>query len=264
MRLNLPTPNTQANTTPSRTFWAGGMVAVIILTLLVVFCTYKVVRYPYYAATLDFQPIGSIGLSHDVYSSDGVSVRESLGLLVTYLIDSHFIYVPCLIWAALSGGLGIAILLRKKQIVMVGMITACGLLPGCMVFWAGAGSSAMALELESYYVGEWIDLTEKGAAIIDALEVFYADRGAYPEELEQLRPQYLSEIPMAGILLCPEFNYVSSNMTYELNVKLHQTRDGYADERVYFLYYRPEQDYPEIHRRIKQWAIKYGKWVRPA
>jgi hypothetical protein len=130
--------------------------------------------------------------------------------------------------------------------------------------------------IEDFYTKEYIRLTERAEPIIDALEAYHKERGAHPNALEELLPDYLAEVPLAGIRVCPEFIYLNRRevggrssdqpyrwmnspnrevVTYDLSVSLHKLKIGHGIDMFYYLYYRPEEEYPSSHQRVSQWAI---------
>ena len=51
------------------------------------------------------------------------------------------------------------------------------------------------------------DLAERSTPLVSAIERYIHDRGVPPESLNQLIPDYLSEIPNTGMMAYPEYQY---------------------------------------------------------
>lgn len=295
MKQDSNTHHIPSNTSPSQVVWTTGIQFAVFLALLVSFGAYKLVRFPYYAATLDFKPVDSRESSHDPWSfSDTTSVLEVWGARVALALETEFTALPInhlpkiisiLFYSALAAlwvlsyiALGARRLLNRKQRLVAGILFVCAIMP-----WATFSASELqpAPSIEGFYNAEYIRLTERGASIIDALKAYHKDHSAYPNTLDELVPKYLSKVPLAGIRVCPEFTYIhpgnaeiikqpyrrmnspnSEVATYDLSVSLHKLRSHFASDMFYYLYYRPEEEYPSSHQRVNQWAIVSSGWVR--
>lgn len=287
---------------PSRTIQkhialAFGIRIAVFTALLVSFAAYKMPHYPYYAATLDFQPTEFRESPHNFFSSDRTRWLEGLGASVERALHSDFTSLPInhlpttisvlffftlgVVWVLTYIVLGARQLKLYRQHLIATILFVCAISPGAAFGIAGLISSP---SIEEFYAKQYILLTEKASPIINALDAFHTDHGVYPDTLEQLLPQYLSEIPIAGIRVCPEFNYFGPGSklkqpyrkalnppldserlrvtSYELNVGLHKVRSHHASDMFYYLYFRPEQNYPDSHVQINQWAIASSGWVR--
>lgn len=69
-----------------------------------------------------------------------------------------------------------------------------------------------------------VPAAERAQPILSALARYQQDRGKYPETLNELIPQYLTEIPSTGVTKYPSFYYLKtprhglSEVGYELGV----------------------------------------------
>jgi hypothetical protein len=279
MNENVDTENTQPDTFLKEAFWALVIMMAIFWAIYISFSAYDIPHYPYYAATLDFQPAEPGEPPHDFLTwDDKIRWEEVGGAVAATTIVSPFKSTFTLLWVLIYCALGARRLLLHRQRLVAGILFVCAVLPWTAFSIAGLKPSP---SIEEFYTNEYIRLTEKGTIIIDALETFHKDHNTYPDKLEQLVPQYLSKIPVTGIRVCPEFNYIRPEVennirqpyrqmnsgkaqviTYDLSVNLHKVRNHYAADMHYYLYYQPEQEYPHWHRKINQWAIVSSGWVR--
>lgn len=253
--------------------WTWGTRVAVLFALIASLSAYILAHYPYFAATLDFERVDSGEPDHSMYGWDEFTRHEDNAAFVVLLVDSHFILIPMLSWAFFYGYIGMRKLLVYRHYLVAAVMILCSLLPSTVFFLIWGNSAS---RIEGFYSKEYFRLIERGTAIIQALDSFRTDYGEYPTELEQLVPRYLPEVPMAGIRICPEFNYIRSDdlesqgdrdirvLTYEISVSMHKYRSHFADVKKYYLYYRPERDYPTSHEQIGLWAIEYKEWVRPA
>lgn len=267
------------------------------MALLVSFGAFKLANFSYYAATLDFQLVESLEADHEIpYLGDGNRGIKALGADVYEVVSCYldmptcrpsivfmvvFFSMPPAIW--MWHYIALAEIRRRvyKQRMAAGILCICAVLPLCAFIaaqlWPGR-------DIEDFYAKEFARLTERAEPIIQALEAFRKERGAYPNALEELVPKYLAKVPLAGIQVCPEFVYVSQGaevggrnlnqpyrwmnspnrevVNYDLSVSMHKLRSGYASDLFYYLYYRPEEDYPSVHQRFGRWAIVSSGWVR--
>jgi hypothetical protein len=108
-------------------------------------------------------------------------------------------------------------------------------------------------------------VTRQAQPLIGAIEKFRRTTGVYPEELEELIPKYIADLPSTGLYRNPSFSYrrASSGKSYKhyvLFVKLRSTSLNDA------LIYWPEGQYPArggerttFPKTIGEWA--YYPWV---
>ena len=99
--------------------------------------------------------------------------------------------------------------------------------------------------------------TVSGGEVVAALEAFRGTGGEYPEDLSQLVPQYLAEIPHTGMIAFKNFEYVRalrgatpSSREFELRIPCEGD-----DELIYW----PSGAYPDAIgtrtiKRIGSWA----------
>lgn len=130
----------------------------------------------------------------------------------------------------------------------------------CLLMW-GTKEPAQQLVQWSVYRG-LSTVAKSGAPITRALEQYHAERGAYPETLEDLIPKYLREVPDTRLAAFPEFEYFRSTDNqnpkgYDLSVSFSR---GLFDFSAY--QYWPHQDYPRDWPRtspeiVGTWAIYY-------
>jgi hypothetical protein len=110
-------------------------------------------------------------------------------------------------------------------------------------------------------------LFERGNIIIEALAEYNKDHGDYPEELNELVPDYLSEIPSTGWARSLDYSYSRDGKVshhYALTVYLVPDRWVYSRRH---LWYWPEQDYDDSDklealyitgpRRMDGWLFTY-------
>jgi hypothetical protein len=58
---------------------------------------------------------------------------------------------------------------------------------------------------------------DRGQALIMAIEEYYSDTGSYPEELKELVPVFIKEIPDPGIMGIRTFDYQRTADAYHLS-----------------------------------------------
>jgi hypothetical protein len=295
MKQDSNTEHTQSNTSSKRPVWTSGFCFAVFMVLIVSFGAYKLANFPYYAATLDFQPVETKETDHGIqFLGDSVASRERLGVVVDFVIKSFsampttrpyivFIVVvfsiPVAMWMLVFFVRGEIRRTVYKQRLTACVYFICAVLPLATFYlirlWPGP-------YIEDFYTKEYARLTERAEPIIDALGVYHKEHGKYPDRLMELVPEYLAEVPLAGIRVCPEFVYVSNGRevgdsgqpyrrmntpkpkvaSYDLSVSLHKVRNHYASDMFYYLYYQPERGYPSSHTRVNQWAIVSSGWVR--
>ena len=95
---------------------------------------------------------------------------------------------------------------------------------------------------------EFVKASKVGGRIVEALAKYKIDMGEYPENLDQLIPRYLKEIPYTGMIAYPKFRYVRDyeNMVpkpgeYELEIFCPRCF-GNFDKFIY----HPSEKYPEM------------------
>ena len=106
------------------------------------------------------------------------------------------------------------------------------------------------------FVRTFTPVAERGQAIIDAVEAFHRDRGAYPDCVEDFVPAYLKEMPKTGLAGYPEFNYRKGDDAIPYVVSVDTPRGALNwDEFIYW----PTGDYDKQY-----WGGRIepvGKWV---
>ena len=106
------------------------------------------------------------------------------------------------------------------------------------------------------------DFAERSQPLIEAIQKYERNQGAPPATLDDLIPDYLSEIPHTGMMAYPEYEYYSGKKSlerYDGNpwVVTVDTPSGGPnwDEMLYF----PKQNYPKAGyggdlERVGDWA----------
>ncbi len=106
------------------------------------------------------------------------------------------------------------------------------------------------------FVGVFTPVAERGQAIIDAVEAFHRDNGAYPECVEDFVPAYLKEMPKTGLAGYPDFTYRKGDDTIPYVVSVNTPRGGLNwDEFIYW----PTGNYEKHY--WGGWIEPVGKWV---
>lgn len=105
------------------------------------------------------------------------------------------------------------------------------------------------------------DLAERSAPLVSAISRYIDDHGAPPQSLNELVPDYLSEIPKTGIMAYSEYRYeVGENAErYEGNpwvLRVFTPSGGINfDEFMYFpLQNYPDRGYGGSFERVGNWA----------
>jgi len=105
------------------------------------------------------------------------------------------------------------------------------------------------------------NLAERSAPLISAISRYIDDRGAPPQTLDELVPDYLSEIPKTGIMAYSEYRYEVGEDTerYEGNpwiLRVFTPSGGINfDEFMYFpLQNYPDRGYGGSFERVGDWA----------
>jgi len=105
-------------------------------------------------------------------------------------------------------------------------------------------------------------LAERGGPLIEVIGEYSRANGQPPENLEQLIPLYLKEIPGTGIRAYPNYDYGTGEQSLKYHdgnpwiLQVHTPSGGINFDR--FVYY-PLQNYPERgesgwYERIADWA----------
>jgi hypothetical protein len=196
-------------------------------------------------ALLVASPLGMIGIS-------------ALGFLIpTGIPAPHygagFLLFP--VWLCVACGLPAALLaatIRYRQVEW-----AAALLGVCLLMW-GTFAPAKQLVRMSRYRG-LATVAASGRPIVNALAHYRSDHGEFPESLEALVPNYLSNVPGTGLATYPSFNYYRSEngqspRDYELTVSIPVAPLDFSTFQ-----YQPRQDYPAgPHSGVEvvgEWAI---------
>jgi len=210
---------------------------------------YQKTRFHY--ATVGFSPIGSI-------SEDHLDVAHRLAS------DMSMLTIPIICILPILGFILLAIALCCKKPSPTGEI--CGLV-GCLIvgFLVAVviGIRFRNLPGVNYVAAEnraANQVISRAEQLIDAIEMYENDQGLYPEELEDLVPDYIERIPSTGIAGWSIYGYSTKETHYKMPFDKYQILVGFlfASFDRNDLIYWPDGDYPESHpdfiRRIEDWA----------
>lgn len=91
-------------------------------------------------------------------------------------------------------------------------------------------------------------LSERSAALVEAIKLYERDAGAAPDVLADLVPRYLAKIPRTGMSAFPEYHYTampcSAGSAWSIGIFV-----GFD-----MFFYCPEQDYPSRVEMIGDWG----------
>lgn len=103
----------------------------------------------------------------------------------------------------------------------------------------------------------FLALGERLMPVVDGIDAFHADRGGYPQSLDDLVPDYLPALQPTGMANYPEYTYlVGKNAArHRGNPWIIEVFAGYGMGFDQFYYY-PLQNYPEggSFERLGKWA----------
>jgi hypothetical protein len=166
------------------------------------------------------------------------------------------VFSACLFLAAIPLGL---------VFILVGLL--CGR-KGWPAISIGAAALCLALlvwfsrySAEAYRSHRFMQAGLRGQPIISALAAYRRERGDYPEELQSLVPQYLSEIPSTGLLRYPEFEYRKGEKANHLAEGTYKLRIFCPIFVLNFdeFIYQPAEDYPK--RICGNRVERLGRWA---
>ena len=190
-------------------------------------------------------PLGWIGVSSLAFliPSGWPAPKPGIGMvLVPFWLVGAFVAPITLLAAAVT----------KRRIEL-----AAAAIGVCLLMWTTFEPSRQLVRLATYRGLSTI--AGSAAPITDALDRHHTDRGAYPQNLDELVPKYLAEVPSTGLSAFPQFEYFRSETHhppkgYELSVPFARTILDFSSYQ-----YWPEQDYP------RDWPLAspeiVGKWA---
>jgi len=191
----------------------------------------------FFLQTRVYLPIGAI--SEDAANSAlWNAMLAFLPLLLAY--SAAWIVVPvCLLTAALS--FLIPVCKRRRRLLVVSSV--------CMALVFLEAAAALAIERALFrrsFRNTFMATAARAQPTIDAIEAYKDVHGEYPDSLESLVPEFLSEVPDTGLAGYPEFEYSvfgdekPHGNDYELRI---DTPRGGINWDVFV--YWPEGNYPD-------------------
>ncbi len=133
--------------------------------------------------------------------------------------------------------------------------------------WWIASLCFLPLTFSGFMLGKKIrnyafhDLADRSAPLVAAIHKYSVDNGSPPESLNELVPNYLSEVPGTGMMAYSEFRYEVGEAAerYEGNpwvLRISTPSGGINfDEFMYFpLHNYPERGYGGSFQQIGDWA----------
>ena len=130
----------------------------------------------------------------------------------------------------------------------------------CLAAWVLSWSSwSLRHSFSSLRTAGLVKITQRAKPLINAIETYRQQKGHYPNQLQDLVPEFLNGIPYTGAVGYPDFEYQLAKggslfLSYEVRVK---TPSGGINWDVFV--YWPEKNYPsEMYggsvERIGDWA----------
>jgi hypothetical protein len=123
---------------------------------------------------------------------------------------------------------------RRRGLLWVALSLLIGAALVLPSLWAGSGARMLCIR----------QATARATPLVQALERYREDHGAYPEALQELQPGYIAEAPGTGMIGYPDFEYQPPG-----EAKLEAAGYGlYVNCFVMSfdtLHYWPSEDYPE-------------------
>jgi hypothetical protein len=102
----------------------------------------------------------------------------------------------------------------------------------------------------------FLPVTRRGQPLIDAIESYRTDNGAYPESLDQLVPEYLESIPDTGLAMYPEFEYECYPPSGEYEITVDTSHGGWDWDKFFYL---SNGEYVEEY--YNGTLIRVGSWA---
>lgn len=107
----------------------------------------------------------------------------------------------------------------------------------------------------------FLELSERSTPIIDAVRTYEAKNGIPPNNLEQLVPDYLPNIPITGIKAYPTYELYVPKLPHEIdgNPWMLSVLTPEAGINFDMLMYLPKENYPE--NGYGGWLERVGHWA---
>ena len=107
----------------------------------------------------------------------------------------------------------------------------------------------------------FVQLVQRSRPLVDAIKQFETKYGKPPENLQQLVPEFLPEVPQTGIGALPNYEYENSidQRFFKGNQWLLRVEAPYGARPVSFLVYFPNHNYSRVYsisriKEIEDWA----------
>jgi uncharacterized membrane protein YhaH (DUF805 family) len=166
---------------------------------------------------------------------------------------AHFAMLPLLV-ASLAVPVSVALLFWRRY-----RTTGLKTLLACIIYLI-VGIAGIRLAVDVRHNG-FVSLAQRSRPLVMAIQQFETKYGKPPENLEQLVPDFLPDVPKTGIGAYPNYEYVvvDDKTAYEGNpwvLKVNTPHGGINWDT--FLYF-PKQNYPKtgyggVLVRIEDWA----------
>lgn len=244
--------------------WTRGMFGTIVCAILISYYSVWIAQYRNEVQLLDYQVIDQVPDNlnefHKLIASKEHTVYFMRFQFSTYPIFAG-LWVVC--YSLFSGVKRIVNREYASAVVLLACVVSIWFFPfrvAPKIYEHGDKELATTKE----------ELLANAQPVIDAIESYRAEHGTVPSNLDALVPKYFETIPLVGIAACPEYGYIPAGdnsymekhklsgsldvESYELNILLH--RGGHFIV-PYWLYYRPEQNYPKQDERFGNWAKRH-------
>jgi hypothetical protein len=142
----------------------------------------------------------------------------------------------------------VLLFLRSYRLIGLKIFLAC-------VIYLIVGIAGVRLSVEIRHNG-FVGLAQRSRPLVMAIQQFEAKHGKPPENLEQLVPEFLPDVPNTGIEAYPNYEYivVSDRTVYEGNSWILKVRTPSGGINWDIFLYFPKQNYPKVG---------YGGWLEP-
>lgn len=185
-----------------------------------------------------------------------VDTREGIWLILNFLLFLNFLFIIGSLLGMLSA--------RRRRVSLL-IFLACLTIYSSAKFWKAQAQQAKWFAYKA--------LAERSQPLIQAIMAYQTKHGTPPDDLKDLVPEFISQIPGTGIGAAPDYEYHSNShhmSSYGRNPWILQVDASNGLFDMCHFTYLPNQDYVNVTKmdpmvwkieRVGDWCFRY--WYIP-